>query len=136
MSASQKELGEFSRKELLSLPSRAWDKHSIYDSVLIMSTRKKHESGWAAMAIIGVNKGAPIEIATQCSDDIEWKAPIPIIVGKNSGREFTIGQFRMDCLFKSSALHAWGHEIKFKVGNSLSSIDIEIIRIKPEGGSK
>lgn len=118
-----KSLNEWTRKELLALPVRCWSEVSTYDSVLLLSTRKKHDSGWAMIAIIGVKDGAPIEIASACSDDIEWKAhPMDVLLNG----AYSIGQIRMDCCFKSGALHAWSRYSKFKVGCALSSIDIKV----------
>jgi hypothetical protein len=115
-------INEWTKSELLSLPHRQWNNDSPrYDSLLIISTGKKHESGWAMMAIIGCRKLKPVEICTACSDDIEWKMPV--------------GQYRSDCAIKSGALHIWTREGKFRVGTSLSSTEIELCRERPEVSS-
>mgnify|MGYP000906891924 FL=1 len=101
-STRTKTLNQWSRDELMALPVRGWTEYSEYDSVLLLSTRRKHESGWAKIAIIGVREGHPAEIAADCCDDIEWKFP-PMIEGTG----FTIGQVRMDCALRSEAMHAW-----------------------------
>ena len=112
-----KSLNEWSKKDLMGLPDRDWqDDSRIYDSLLLLSTRKKHDSGWAIMAIIGVKDGAPIEIACQCADDIDWKLP--------SMPHTYIGQMRTDCCLKSGAIHFWFNKGKFRVGTALSSTDI------------
>lgn len=59
----RKTLNQWSRDELMKLPVRAWDADSEYDSLLTISTRRKHDSGWAMMAIIGVVDSQPVEIA-------------------------------------------------------------------------
>ena len=120
--SEKKSLGEWTKKELLALPYREWNQPAEYDTVLILSTGKKHKSGWAAVAIIGVKAGIPVEIASACSDDIEWKLPSPV-----SYSSFSIGQMRMDCAVKSGAMQAWQRGVKFRVGIALSSIDIEVI---------
>ncbi len=120
----QKSLNQWSHAELMALPHRQWDMNSSYDSVLIVSTRKKHDSGWAMMAIIGIRKNQPIEIAAGHCDDIEWKLPPAITFGTNA--EYTIGQMRMDCAIRSGAVHAWSDRAVFTVGCSLSSVDIEV----------
>lgn len=117
-------LNDWSRKELLGLPVREWNTDSEYDSVLLLSTRKKHDSGWAIMAIIGVRDGQPVEIACCCCDDIEWKFPPAQTVANGT---LLIGQIRMDCAFRSGALHAWKRGAKFRVGTALSSTEIELI---------
>lgn len=109
-SDNAKNLNQWSRKDLLSLPERAWGDISQYDSVLILGTRRKHDSGWGIMAIIGVIDHVPVEIACQCCDDIAWSGSM----------------FRTDCAFRSGALHAWRRGSKFVVGYATSSIEIEI----------
>lgn len=59
---------EWSKKELLALPERDWKKISSYDSLLIVPTRKKHNSGYNLFAIIGCNGSIPIEIAGYMDD--------------------------------------------------------------------
>jgi hypothetical protein len=121
-----KNLNQWSRDELMALPVRDWLKYSEYDSVLLLSTRRKHESGWAMIAIIGVREGVPVEIAASCCDDIEWKFP-PM----QGGTRFPVGQMRMDCALRSGAIHVWtrvsGRSV-FRVGEALSSVTIELIR--------
>jgi hypothetical protein len=118
-------LNEWPKTALLSLPHRDWsDDSARYDSVLIVSTGKKHDSGWAMIAIIGVRAHKPVEVCTVCSDDIEWKLPPAKIFGPNA--EYSFGQFRTDCAIKSGALHAWTRDGKFRVGASLSSTEIEL----------
>jgi len=112
----KKDIHQFSRDDLLSLPIRAWNEISEYDTILLLSTQKIHESGWAMIAIIGVREYQPIEIACNCCDDIEWR------FNPESNTKL-----RMDCVLKSSALHAWSYKNKFRVGRALSSITIEVI---------
>lgn len=124
-SKKTKTLNQWSRKELMALPVSEWDKYSDYDSVLLLSTRRKHESGWAKMAIIGVRDDRPIEIAVSCCDDIEWKFP-PM----TGGYKYAEGQMRMDCALRSGAMHAWirvSRKAIFRVGCALSTVTIEII---------
>ena len=115
-------MNEISRKELMSLPMRAWDEVSEYESLLILSTRRKHDSGWAVMAVIGCRDGKPVEIAVSCCDDIEWKFGPMEMCGP-----YSYGQMRMDCAFRSGALHAWTRKGKFRVGHALSSITVELV---------
>lgn len=121
----KKEINLWTKKELLALPMRDWSKEGIYDSLLIFSTGRKHDSGWDTMAIIGVTERQPKEICTICSDDIEWKLPAPQLYGV--GNKFSLGQFRSDCCIKSGALHVWTDKGMFHVGTALSSITIELV---------
>jgi hypothetical protein len=120
----RKKLNQWGRDELLKLPTRAWGEVSEYDSLLLLSTRRKHDSGWAIMAIIGVREHQPVEIACACCDDIEWKLPPMQKIG---GGVYSIGQMRMDCAMRSGALHAWARDAKFRVGMALSSTEVELL---------
>jgi len=45
---------KINKNELLKLPLRKWSEESIYDGIIILPTRKKHDSGFTLMAIIGI----------------------------------------------------------------------------------
>ena len=113
-----KSLNDWTKEELLALPVRAWNAVSTYESVLLLSTGEAHDSGWACMAVIGLIDRKPIEIASICSDDIEWQLPPMQYAG--------LGQLRMDCTLSSGAIHAWNRDALFVVGAALSSITIEL----------
>lgn len=115
-------------KELMSLPHRDWQLHSTYSSVLIISTRKVHDSGYAMMAIIGCQKSIPIEIAATCCDDIEWTIPW---LGHQYSDNHRSGQFRTDCMIKSGALHIWANYADFTVSHALSSVTITVNKKEP-----
>jgi hypothetical protein len=126
----KKPLNDWSRDELLSLPHRAWQTSAVYDSLLLLSTRRKHDSGWAMVAIIGVVNHMPTEVATACSDDVEWVLPPAIRFGERS--EYAMGQMRMDCAFRSGAMHFWTRTARFKVGDALSSVTVEVLPIRAD----
>lgn len=64
-----KHWNDCTKKELLALPKRKWDETSTYDSVLLVSTRRKHDSGYNYFAVVGVDeKGTPVEIAAFMDD--------------------------------------------------------------------
>jgi hypothetical protein len=121
------------RKQLLALPQRKWDVVTVYDSVYIVPTGKKHDSGYATMAIIGVSYVEKHEVGeiAACCDDINWSFPIkhPYDVIR-PGRHSTI--LRTDMFFPSNIIRMWGSgkayfSGRFKVGISLSSTDIELV---------
>lgn len=121
-----KRLNDWSHKELMALPVRKWDESGKeYDSLLLTSTRRKHDRGWATIAIIGLRNHQPEEIACACCDDIEWILPNMKRFGV--GGWYSAGQFRTDCAFRSGALHVWKRGARFKVGNALSSTTIELV---------
>lgn len=100
-------------KELLKLPKKQFGKTTIYDSIVVINTKRKHDSGWALMAIIGLDETQkPIEIAAYC-DDIHW--------------EFNGLSFKNDMFYPSGIIHFWSNKAKFEVGASLSTTDIKLL---------
>lgn len=114
-------LNGWKKEDLLNLPRREWSEESTYDSILILPTGETHDSGWQMMAIIGVRKAVPIEIASGCCDDIEW-----ILPPAKSVSTFKVGRMRNDCLLTSGALQMWSRDCEFMVGTALSSTTIEL----------
>ena len=120
----ERDLNKWTRKMFLSLPRREWDETSSYDSIVILDNRTKHDSGYACMVIIGIEKGVPKEVCAEWCDDIEWIIPSPRLC-----ETYPIGQFRTDCFLKSGAMHVWSHNAIFIVGIAVSSVTIELRRI-------
>lgn len=123
-----------SRKALLALPIRKWDQVSEYDSLYIVPTGKKHDSGYSIMAIVG-RVGDKAHIAAHC-DDIGWTMPKEHPYGSILPHRNKM-IMRTDCLFPSGIIHMWAsgeHYFKgrFRVGASLSSTDVELF-IEPTG---
>lgn len=120
----EKGIARVKRKDLLALPHRGWDKVSRYTSLLICPSGKKHDSGYALIAIIGCRQETPIEIAGYCGD-IHWHV-------ENASKRYGPGDmyskaaFRTDMSYPSGIAHVWGH-CQFEVGAALSSTDIKII---------
>jgi len=125
-----KSINQWGRTELLNLPRRKWDKESEYSSLLLLSTRRKHDSGWAMIAIIGVRDGVPVEIACDCCDHIAWKLPPMRTVRGGPFFFYPTEKMNMDCALRSGALHAWADKTKFRVGPALSSIDVTLLVAK------
>ena len=75
---------EYTKSELLKLPERDWELKSEYDSVLLVNTRMKHDSGYNLFAVVGCNKGIPVEIAGYMDDfrlDVEnWRTDEYVII--------------------------------------------------------
>lgn len=68
LNAKKKSWTEYSKEELLSLPTRDWSEISSYDAVLFVNTKKKHSSGYNLFAIIGCEGEYPIEICGYMDD--------------------------------------------------------------------
>lgn len=108
-------------KQLRKLPFRKWNEVSRYHSLIVIPSGRKHESGWALMYIIGLDKHhTPIEIAAAC-DDICWKIPTGMT-----------HDFRNDMFYPSGAMHYWSNVNAFEVGCSTSSTDVYLVPKLPE----
>jgi len=110
---------EYTKRELLKLKERDWQQKSIYDSIVIVPTRTKHDSGFTLMAIIGIRNGKPIEIAAHC-DDVNWYIPSGVYPGEMI--------LRTDCYYPHNIIHFWSNKCIFEVGASASSTDVRLKR--------
>lgn len=107
---------KLNRKELLNLPTRNWSVTSTYDSICIVNTGKKHDSGFAVMAIVGIINFEPVEIAAYC-DDLQW-LEIP---------SYPLS-LRNDMYYPSGIIHFWCHGAEFQVGGSLNTTEIKCLK--------
>ena len=118
-SAKERRIDRMTRKDFDLLPHRVtWNMETIYDTILLFPTKRKHDSGYACMMIVGVVDGHAVEIAANGCDDICWHLPA-------KSHEYT-PNLRNDCILKNGGIHFHGCG-NFKVGRSLSSIDITFI---------
>lgn len=102
------------RKELLSLPCRQWDVVSFYDNIYIVPTRKKHESGYRLMAVVGMDNSGQGKICAFCDDincEVEVSPPRCM---------------RIDMEPESNCCRFWGNDILFVVGVACSSTTIYV----------
>lgn len=107
------------RSDFDTLPHRAsWNMETVYDTILLFPTKRKHDSGYACMMIVGVNGGNAVEIAANGPDDICWHVPAKTHVYRPN--------LRNDCILKNGGMQFHGHG-KFKVGRLLSSIDVTFL---------
>lgn len=117
----------FKRKDLLKLPVREWGKASEYDSIVLVPTGKKHDSGFALIAIVGINeKVEPVEIAAYC-DDVCYSLPEKYDTPYAYEGQFRMA-FRSDMYYPSGLVHVWSWYFTFKVGTALSSTDVFLVR--------
>lgn len=114
------------RTELLSAPIKEWDKKSQYDAIFLVPTRKKHDSGWMLIAVVGEklivtdNNTCRIdyEIAAYC-DNVCWKVP--------NIEESVYWNLHTDCDYPSGLMHFHLDGYKFEVGPSFSSTEITLV---------
>ena len=64
-----------SRTGLLKGRARDWAEKSTYQNIFVVPTRKKHDSGWMLMAIVGMLPDGSYELAAWC-DDICWNMQV------------------------------------------------------------
>ena len=114
---------EKSKKELLKLPQRDWEKITQYDSILIVPSGSKHDSGYMMIAIIGMVGNEPKEICGY-PDDISWDYT-------DYKQAYECTGVRTDCYYPQGILHFWARDTSFQVGESLSSITIKVINNPP-----
>ena len=113
------------RKELLSLPHKAFAKVETYNYIIIVPTPRTHDSGWRLMALVGCkakgNNEVPCELIGYC-DDINWILPDCI-----NGNLHYKNILRTDMTL-SNCTRVWSNNHMFQVGTCLSSVDIKVIR--------
>lgn len=104
-----------SRTGLLKAKDRDWQTKSSYKEIFVVPTRKKHDSGWMCMAIVGVLPNGKYEKAAAYCDDIGW-------LFKTTS---TYSSMRNDCTYPGGILHYW--DATFEVGTALSSVTITVM---------
>ena len=102
-----------SRTGLLKVKQiKDWAVNRTYTDIFVVPARKKRDSGWMVMVIVGVLPDGTYEQAAWC-DDICWNI--------QTRREYSM---RCDCSYPGGILHFWG--ATFTVGHSLSSTDVTV----------
>lgn len=131
----EKHFTEWTRKEFEALPSADW-KNEIgeVDSLIILPTRHKHDSGYRCMEFVTIQKGKPTFIVGGCSDVIHLAG----IGGHNIGAQnFDEGllverirtrtcpraSWSIDCLPVSGLLRLFCDN-RLYIGRSLSSFEV------------
>lgn len=109
---------KMTKKELLGLPEREWNRIGIYDFVLFVNTKKKHDSGYNLFAVIGVI-GDDMEIAGYM-DDFRM---MPANYTYTHPGVAPIKGFAFDCSMHGVfRLHSWHYQIG--VGTNTSTTDL------------
>jgi len=86
-----------------------------FDSVLVIPTRTKHDSGFNCILVIGCNDGEAVCKITDWSDDLKFNVIDAEKICQN---------VRMDCL-PNGILRVWGKQIKVD-GYCVSTVDFNI----------
>jgi len=126
---TRKHVNEMSRKEFDALPYRkSWDKAVKCRSLVILPTRRKHDSGYRAMDFVAAKQdGQPICRVSGCSDVLnidgiggygKWDA-----LTEQLPRHIEPKGWSIDCLPKSGLLRIFC-DGEMEVGSALSSLSV------------
>jgi hypothetical protein len=111
----------YTKKQLMNLPKISHETINIYDSIFILNSGKKHDSGWANFYVIGGIEGKPTEIISDRCDSIFWQ---------NCQGEFRkYVPLHMDMEYPSGAVQFFGC-MRFKIRNIGDTVEIQIIEKK------
>lgn len=121
------DISKIKRDELLALPQKDFTKIETYESIIIVPTRKKHESGWRLMAIVGCKcidgtHNIPCEIAGYC-DDLEFNIKNRDYFAK---LDYIPSLYSCDMLL-SNCIRFHSNICHFEIGMCCSSTDVELI---------
>lgn len=114
-------VNDMTRKEFDKLPYRgAWDKQVICTSIVLLPTRRKHDSGYRVMDFVAVRKGRPVCRLSECSDVVHLGG-----IGGSGSLAYNSSispiPWSIDCLPKSGLFHMWANGYELVCGSALSS---------------
>jgi hypothetical protein len=116
---------KFQRSKLLKLKFRKSNDPVTYDSIVVVHNGKKHShSNYGMMAVIGVNKQKPVEIAAY-ADDINWDLRMAILSLTASWDKVPL---RTECSHPGVVLHFWSNQYRFHISHPLSSLTIFLVK--------
>lgn len=122
MIMTQTDICKLKRDELLALPQKPFTEIHQYESILVVPTRKKHDSRWRLMALVGCKEvdgkhSIPVHIIGYCDD-------INLLFDKIVPKWHQA--LRCDMTL-SNCLKFWSNYFDFEVGCATSSTDIHLI---------
>jgi hypothetical protein len=105
---------DYKKKDLLALPKRNWGLTTEYYAVLLISTRSKHDSGYAWFAVVGCKDGCTPTELVGYMDDFRNEDLLP--------------NFGIDCsLHGVFRLHSLNHGRNYiRVGANLNSTGFSV----------
>lgn len=106
---------KYGKRELLNLPQRPWHiKESKYDGLLLISTKRKHDSGYCNFGVAGERKGMPVEFIG-FMDDLRFGN-----IMKGLMTNIPVNSLAIDCsMYGVFRIH--GPRLTFCVGENLST---------------
>lgn len=131
----EKHFTEWTRKDFDALPRADW-KNEIgeVDSLIILPTRRKHDSGYRCMEFVTIQKGKPTYIVSGCSDVIHLAGIGGHNIGEHNFDEKLLKNristhtcprvsWSIDCLPVSGLLRLFCDKYLY-IGRSLSSFEV------------
>lgn len=113
------DLEKLNRKTLKELPDRAWDVTTRYDSICLVPSGLKHDSGYMMIAIVGIIDRKAVEVCAY-PDDICWNFT-------DYKQDYDISGVRTDCFYPSGVMRFWARNTSFEVECALSSTTVKLI---------
>ncbi len=136
MEKKEKHFTEWTRKEFETLPRADWHNREVgeVDSLVILPTRRKHDSGYRCMGFVTIQKGKPTYIVSGCSDVIHLAGIGGHNVGHHNFDDKLLTErvrngicprvsWSIDCLPVSGLLRLFCDKHLY-IGQSLSSFEI------------
>lgn len=134
MEKKKKHYNEWSKRDFQSLPrpDNFWNNIGEVDSLIIIPTRRKHDSGYRCMEFAAIQNGEPTYLLSGCSDVIHFGGGGGYNVFGGDIKKYAkrvkekigpINDWIVDCLPVSGLLRITCRH-KIIVGASVSSFDI------------
>lgn len=127
------DITKMNRKDFENLPLRTdWNTEVLCDSLVILPTRRKHDSGYMCMDFVAVRKNEAICRVSGCSDVIHFNG----IGGYGENwlekyntvpKEIPVIDWNVDCL-PCGLLRVFSHSYDLKCGAALSSFDLYAVK--------
>jgi hypothetical protein len=118
-----KDIMKWTERQFKKLPAReSFDTPIECDYLIILPTRRKHDSGWRAMDFVAVKDGIPICRCSGCSDVLNIDGTGGY--GHSFPDKFVMARgWQIDCLPKSGLLRI-SCNYKITLGPALSNFDV------------
>lgn len=125
-----KTITEMTRKEFEALPGRDWNKDiGPFDSMVILPSRRLHDSGYRCMDFVAVKKMKPVCRLAGASDVVHFNG----IGGYGKNwiniygsilENIPVIDWNIDCLPKSGLIHIFTHACNLYAGDAFSSFEL------------
>lgn len=109
------------KSNVMDLPYKPNSEPQVYSYLLIVPSRRKHDSGWTQIQVVGSKNsgGTELELCTSFSDDLNIYLPSMLTKGYET--------LRMDCFHPSGILRLWSNHFDFEIGFATSSFSVKLV---------